>query len=494
MKSNAEKLRMNITSLRIIDKTLGFQHTKRISETIFSYRCKLLKAAVGEHSGFEITAQALRILSLCFSNNHLLRAVVKHALPNSHLHATIRSLRRPLEPGFLSHRNPGVLARTRQVDCPLAIFVPYVGARSETFIRRHVEDLLPGRTAVVGRLLPQSDGDWTVDGPFLDRNSIRPMLVSPSILGLRQKGGYTSEMCENRTIKRFLRDFGVRVILGEYLHSSVRWLEVARDLNVTFFGHAHGYDVSARLQDPNWRAEYLRYNDAGGVITISDISRSKLLEIGLLPSKVHVIPYGVDVPGEAPSRPERPTIRCIAVGRMVGKKAPILTLDAFRRASDAFPQLKLDYIGDGELLPAARQFIQAFDLQDKVSLHGSQPNHVVRKMMAKADIFLQHSLTDPDTKDEEGLPLAILEAMACALPVVSTRHAGIPEAVVHGATGYLVNEGDSEAMGEQLKTLVHEPERARQMGQAGWARAKERFSWERQRKSLLALLELDAIG
>ena len=66
--------------------------------------------------------------------------------------------------------------------------------------------------------------------------------------------------------------------------------------------------------------------------------------------------------------------------------------------------------------------------------------------MKKAHIFLQHSVTCPITGDEEGVPVAILEAMASGLPVVSTFHAGIPEAVVDGKTGFLVSE---DAMGER---------------------------------------------
>jgi glycosyltransferase involved in cell wall biosynthesis len=67
--------------------------------------------------------------------------------------------------------------------------------------------------------------------------------------------------------------------------------------------------------------------------------------------------------------------------------------------------------------------------------------------------------------------------MAQSLPVISTRHAGIPEAVLDGSTGYLVNEGDSAAMAERLITLVRNYDLRRQMGIAGWQRARERFTW-----------------
>jgi glycosyltransferase involved in cell wall biosynthesis len=280
----------------------------------------------------------------------------------------------------------------------------------------------------------------------------------------------------------------VQIVMGEYLDLSLPWLKVAQECGLRFFAHAHGYDVSERLRHPYWRSEYLRYNQADGVITMSHISRERLIALGLDAAKVHVIPYGVDVPAEPLTRPERAAVRCIAVGRMVAKKAPILTLDAFRRAAEVCPELRLDYVGIGELFPAVQHFVRAFNLDEKVTLHGGQPSEVVHQLMREADLFLQHNMTDPETGDEEGLPVAILEAMANSLPVVSTRHAGIPEAVLDGSTGFLVDEGDTVGMAERIVVLARDPDLRRRMGAAGWCRAKENFSWEKERMELLRVL------
>lgn len=386
------------------------------------------------------------------------------------------------------HRNRD---RNQVINCPLAVFAPDIGTRSETFIRRHVRDLLPGRTAAVGRVIRKHDlGDWAVNGPVLDLGSIQHRVVRRALRTLTS-GLRLRSVLNLDPIRHFLRKHKVRVIMGEYLDESLPWLEVAQELGIRFFGHAHGYDVSEQLRKPKWQAEYLRYNQAAGVITMNQVSRARLIDLGLEPNKVHVVPYGVDVPDRPLQRPERGIVACVAVGRMVAKKAPILTLDAFRQAAEACPELRLDYIGAGDLLPAARQFIHDFSLEDKVWLHGSQPNHVVQRLMKNADIFLQHSMTDPDTGDEEGLPVAILEAMAHALPVVSTWHAGIPEAVGDGSTGFLVDECDSETMAEQIKFLARRPGMRRKLGQAGWARAREYFSWEKERAALLEIMGIE---
>jgi len=86
--------------------------------------------------------------------------------------------------------------------------------------------------------------------------------------------------------------------------------------------------------------------------------------------------------------------------------------------------------------------------------------------------------------------VSILEAMASALPVVSTRHAGIPEAVFDGVTGFLVEPGDSVAMAEQILKLASDPVQRQELGLAGWRYARDHFTWERERASLLHVLGL----
>jgi glycosyltransferase involved in cell wall biosynthesis len=294
-------------------------------------------------------------------------------------------------------------------------------------------------------------------------------------------------------VERFLREHDVRVILGEYLHISVPWVPLAQNLGIPFFAHAHGLDVSycLRQEKEKWQTEYLRYNQAAGVIVVNQVMRQRLIALGLAPEKIHIIPYGINVPPQPFPRLNQPEIvRCLAVGRMVAKKAPLLMLEAFRQATEIYPHLHLDYVGTGPLFESVQAFIRNWNLEQKVTLHGGQPNQLVQQLMQEADIFVQHSITDPESGDEEGLPVAILEAMAFSLPVVSTYHAGIPEAVNHSETGLLVEEGNSKKMAEYLVTLAREPHLRVQMGKAGWQRAKQHFAWEVEAEQLRQLMGL----
>ena len=376
----------------------------------------------------------------------------------------------------------------------LAICAPNLGAMSETFIRRHMQDLLPDRTVIVANSNKKPYcGNWTVDAPSLVINQLE---VGGLKLGLenylaRKFSKRSNKESINLAIQKFLDDHQVQVILGEYLNYAFSYFKLSQQLDIPYFAHAHGADVSICLRKKKWRKKYQEYQQAAGIITMNQISRKRLIDLGIHESKIHVIPYGVDTPNEPLKRKENEVIRCLAVGRMVGKKAPILLLESFRQATKEYPNLHLDYVGAGDLLPAVQQFIDAFELKDKVILHGQQPNEFVLQLMKKADIFLQHSIVDPDSGDEEGLPVAILEAMGYCLPVVSTRHAGIPESVLEEETGLLTDEGNVKEMAQHIVALGQDFDLRQQMGLAGWQRVKEFFSWEKERKQLLEVMGLN---
>lgn len=378
----------------------------------------------------------------------------------------------------------------------LAIIAPQVGAISETFIRRHMEDLLPDQTVVITNTIdgPYA-GHWQVKCPTLVLNQVPWGGFNQGLFTfLARKASFISEKdCVFKVIKQFLQKYKVEVILGEYLDSSLGYLELAQQLGIRFFAHEHGGDFSMWRNQTEWQNKFLQYNQATGIITSNSINKARLIELGLEANKVHFIPYGIDVSNTPPAvKLDQDTIRCLAVGRMVSKKAPILLLDAFRRAVEVQPNLRLDYVGTGSLLPAVQQFISAFQLYNQVTLHGGQPSEVVHSLMDQTDIFLQHSIIDPGSGDEEGMPIAILEAMSRGLPVVSTRHAGIPEAVLEDKTGFLVNEGNTVEMANFIIFLSKNPHLRHQMGIAGWKRVQELFTWQREKENLLKLLSLSS--
>lgn len=364
----------------------------------------------------------------------------------------------------------------------VCIVCPRMGVRSETFIRRHVNEYFGNAPSIAWD--PPDDPAWEPHGPHMIVNDFGSGWSKVSKPLLQRLPGYRWE----DRVGRFLRRHRINVVIGEYLNFAHLFIPVCGRLGIRLIAHGHGYDLSKNLRNPQWQQAYHDLNRVAAVVVPSERSKAALAGAGIEPRVIRVKPYGVDVPDSPPNRVPRTRVECLAVGRMVGKKAPILLLDSFRRACARYPDLHLSYVGDGPLFPAARHYVDALGLGNHVSLLGPQDHSEVARLMASADLFLQHSVVDPVTGDEEGLPVAILEASASALPVVSTVHAGIPEAVDDGVSGFLVKEGDVQGMADAIVALASDGQRRIEMGLAGWRRVREQFSTAREREAFNELL------
>jgi glycosyltransferase involved in cell wall biosynthesis len=250
----------------------------------------------------------------------------------------------------------------------------------------------------------------------------------------------------------------------------------------------HGLDASALLRHATVRRRYRHlWPRAASVICVSRALADRLVATGCPEPLVHIVPCGVDETAFLPGTPEPG--RVLAIGRLVEKKAPQLTIRAFAAVADRFPQAHLDLVGDGPLMPLCEAAIAEAGLSSRVTLHGPLPHAACAALLRRAAVFAQHSVT-ASTGDTEGSPVAIAEAMASALPVVATRHSGIPEQVEDEVTGYLVAEGDVAGMGEALARLLADPGRARAMGEAGRARCLAGFTSAESRRRLREILGL----
>jgi len=145
----------------------------------------------------------------------------------------------------------------------------------------------------------------------------------------------------------------------------------------------------------------------------------------------------------------------------------------------AFHELKnegLDYItllvGDGPLRRELKELVRELELEEQVRFLGSRDREEIPRILAITDVFVLPSLW-------EGLPTAIIEAMAAGCPVVATAVGGTPELIIDGETGFLINPRDSTALAQKLKLLLQDRLLRNKMGEAGTKRAKEHFSIER---------------
>jgi glycosyltransferase involved in cell wall biosynthesis len=260
-------------------------------------------------------------------------------------------------------------------------------------------------------------------------------------------------------------------------------------LNLPLIVHFHGFDASVHsVLEEHQKTYPLMFQQASAIIAVSRAMERKLITLGAPPERVHYNPYGINCNDFLGADPSSAPPAFLSVGRFVEKKAPQLTLSAFASVHRSVPEARLRMIGDGPLLDACRQQAVELNIQDVVTFLGAQSPAVVQSEMRSARCFVQHSM-EAANGDCEGTPVGILEAGASGLPVVSTRHAGIPDVVVEGETGFLVDEGDVDGMAEYMLRLALDPRLAGDLGRAATQRIQNQFSQESSDRRLWEIVE-----
>ena len=177
----------------------------------------------------------------------------------------------------------------------------------------------------------------------------------------------------------------------------------------------------------------------------------------------------------------------VAVGRLIAKKGFADLIRACGLLAERRRAFQCEIIGQGPLEQELRAQIEDSGLQDRVELSGAKPQREVRQRLAAASVFILPSVIDPEG-GMDNLPTVIMEAMATGLPVISTTTGGIPEMVVQRETGFLVSPGDATALADAIEKLISDAVLAQKMGRAGYERAQNLFSIERNVRELYALL------
>jgi glycosyltransferase involved in cell wall biosynthesis len=207
--------------------------------------------------------------------------------------------------------------------------------------------------------------------------------------------------------------------------------------------------------------------------------------------KIHRVYNGIDLM-RFPTANEEVSInqvpRIISVGRLVAFKGFEYLIDACADLARRGLEFSCEIIGDGPLRSDLKARIRNLNLSDRVHLLGSLSQGAVLEKLRSADIFALASVTDAQGASDV-FPTVIIEAMAAARPVVSTRLAGIPESVVDCETGLLVSPEDTMALAEALGRLIQDAKLRSHYGRAGRARIEQHFRIEHTVGPLIELLQ-----
>ena len=250
--------------------------------------------------------------------------------------------------------------------------------------------------------------------------------------------------------------------------------------------------VSTRHNDDRYLLGPFRYVDrafahgAARIVAISDAVRTFHEQAGLPAGKLVTVHYGLDEPPDVPSEttPSAAGIPAgaplvLAVGRLIEQKDHATLLRAFARVHSTHPDTHLAILGWGRLDAELHGLVRELGLEGSAHLLGRvEP----RDWLARADVFAH-------TSRWEGFGLVLLEAMLAALPVVATRVSAVPEIVVDGETGLLVDAGDVKGVSSALTRLLDDPDLRARLGAAGRARAREEFSAARMADRTIEIYE-----
>lgn len=275
-------------------------------------------------------------------------------------------------------------------------------------------------------------------------------------------------------------------------HTAIFLKEISK---IPFSVTAHGQDFMKDLGND----DLLREICAAAEFVAAETDYSRELLCQRCPgsaAKIYRIYNGIDLTRFPVSYDEtaRPAVvphhvpRIASIGRLVPFKGFDYLIDACGQLTQRGLDFSCEIIGDGPLRNDLQAKIDILNLSSRVKLLGSLSQGAVIEKLRVADIFALASVTDKQGASDV-FPTVIIEAMAAAHPVVSTRLAGIPELVAHGETGLLVASGEASALAQALEELIRDPELRSRYGRAGRVRIEQHFQIERTVAPLLRLFE-----
>lgn len=182
--------------------------------------------------------------------------------------------------------------------------------------------------------------------------------------------------------------------------------------------------------------------------------------------------------------------KCIlTVGRLVERKGHDMVLRALPEVLQAVPDAHYIIVGKGDYEPRLRALVKDLGIQSHVTFTGYADDEEVAAYYVLCDVFAMISREIPEKGDIEGFGIVYLEANVMGKPVVAGNSGGVPEAVIDGETGYLVDPANVREVSQAIIRLLRDPELARRLGKQGQDRALNEFSSQAAAKKVLAALE-----
>lgn len=279
-------------------------------------------------------------------------------------------------------------------------------------------------------------------------------------------------------------------------------LSIAQKLQIPLIVTFHGFDItnndaaflrSTNVSHKHYLLARKRLIKEGAVfIAVSNFIKTKLIQKGFPEEKVRQHYIGVDINKFTPKRASGVERYILCVGRHSQVKGIDTLLYAFAKIAAKHPSVSLIQVGTGSLTSELYALRDSLGLSNQVTFIGPQPHSIVLNLMQGAELFAL-PCQKSKTGASEALGIVFNEASACGIPIISTLHGGIPEAVLHGETGILSNEGDITHLSESMDFLLSDKALCERMGMRGREYACDMFDLQKQ-SSLLEQIYAETIS
>ncbi|EJD6309427.1 TPA: glycosyltransferase [Raoultella ornithinolytica] len=272
------------------------------------------------------------------------------------------------------------------------------------------------------------------------------------------------------------------------LANSLRHCGILTGKIVTVF---HGYDLSATSLLNRYSSSYRQlFIDGEHFLPVSLTWKNKLIEMGCDKSKITIIRMGIKVDDfiYSPRTFDNKCLKIISVCRLTEKKGLSYAIQACDILNKAGYNFEYTIVGYGDLLESLQILINRLNLESKIKIVGFQPQSSVKTMLMHSDVFLLPSIT-ADNGDMEGIPVALMEAMAIGLPVISTYHSGIPELIDNDVSGWLCTERNFHEIAEILISIVKRERNLKFIEDNARSKIETSFNQVREYEKMAELLE-----
>lgn len=372
-----------------------------------------------------------------------------------------------------------------------AIVTPFP-ALSETFILNRITGLIDrGHSVDIYASQPRETDEYVhqtvLDYNLNDKTSYETKPASTPLLEIYRRLQAPLSIIKYSGVFRFLKNYPGK----KQIRNLTRFKEGKKyDLIHAFFGmngnlavqarklgildgpiavSFHGIDLSSEIKENTSIYDKL-FQKGDLFLPVCEYYKKRLIRLGCPAEKIFVHPSAIDVNQFGPTDKNRSStkVSIISIGRLVEKKGFIYSIEAVAQYMNENPDKEITYtiIGEGRLKNELLSKVRAYNLTSKIKIKASVNQEKIVSEVQASDILICPSVV-AENGDEDTVPNVLKEAMACELPVIASRHGGIPELVQHKENGLLIPEKNIEAMKEALNQLVNSPLQRAEMGEKG---------------------------